>query len=110
MKRSFWSVLSLLIVLSLVLSACATPTAAPQPAQPPAAAPAATAAPAAAAPTNTPLPTPTAAPIPEGATKIAFWHSMGGDIGGKAIPKLATDFNLAQQTVLRDADLPGQLR
>lgn len=100
MKRSLWPVLSLLVVLSLVLSACAQPTAAPQPTLPPAtAAPAAaaTAAPAAAAPTNTPPPTPTPAPIPQGATQIAFWHSMGGDIGGKAIPKLATDFNLSQQ-------------
>jgi sn-glycerol 3-phosphate transport system substrate-binding protein len=91
-------------VLSLALSACAAP-AAPQPpaaqapaAEAPAAAPAAAATTApAAAPTNTPLPTPTGAPIPEGAVKIDFWHSMGGDIGGKAIPKLATDFNVSQQ-------------
>ena len=96
MKRFTWSLLSLVMVLSLLLSACAAPTQAPapQPTQAPAAA--ATAAPAAAAPTNTPLPTPTGAPVPQGATQIAFWHSMGGDIGGKAIPKLATDFNLSQ--------------
>jgi len=105
MKRSIWSWLSIMVVLSLALSACAAPAATQQPAAPapaattaPAAAPAAaaTAAPAA-APTNTPLPTPTGAPIPAGAVKIDFWHSMGGDIGGKAIPKLATDFNLSQQ-------------
>ena len=104
MKRSIWSWLSIVVVLSLALSACAAP-AAPQPpaaqapaAEAPAAAPAAAATTApAAAPTNTPLPTPTGAPIPEGAVKIDFWHSMGGDIGGKAIPKLATDFNVSQQ-------------
>jgi len=102
MKRFTWYLLSVAIALSLVLSACVAPTAAPQPTQPEAAAPAAAATepatPAeAAAPTNTPPPTPTAAPVPEGATQIAFWHSMGGDIGGKAIPQLATDFNLSQQ-------------
>ncbi len=105
MKRSLWSVLCILVVLSMVLSACATPaapapTAAPQAAatQAPAAA-AATTAPAgtAAAPTNTPPPTPTGAPVPPGAVKIDFWHSMAGDIGGKAIPKLATDFNMSQE-------------
>ena len=96
MKRSFWSLLSLVMMLSLVLSACAPAAVAPQPAQPPAAATTAPAA-AAAAPTNTPPPTPTPAPVPAGATQVAFWHSMGGDIGGKAIPKLATDFNLSQQ-------------
>ena len=105
MRKSLWSWLCVMVVLSLVLSACAAPAATQQPAaqatQAPAAA--ATTAPAAAAttapaaaPTNTPLPTPTGAPIPEGAVKIDFWHSMGGDIGGKAIPKLATDFNMSQ--------------
>ncbi len=108
MKRSLWSVLCILVVLSMVLAACGQP-AAQSPAQtggqaaatqPPAAtqAPAAPAAGAtSAAPTNTPLPTPTGAPVPAGAVKIDFWHSMAGDIGGKAIPKLATDFNLSQQ-------------
>ena len=43
-------------------------------------------------------------------TQIAFWHSMGGDIGGKAIPQLATDFNAVAGQVLRRAHLPGQLR
>jgi sn-glycerol 3-phosphate transport system substrate-binding protein len=110
MKKSLWSALCILVVLSMLLSACAQPAQPPaqtggqEATQPPAApaatqAPAATTAPAgtAAAPTNTPPPTPTGAPVPEGAVKIDFWHSMAGDIGGKAIPKLATDFNMSQQ-------------
>ncbi len=102
MKKSLWFGLSLLVVLSMLLSACAAPAAQPAPAQPapaqateaPQAAAPATVAP---APTQPPAPTPTGAPIPAGATKIAFWHSMAGDIGGKAIPQMATDFNLSQQ-------------
>lgn len=98
MKRYTWFALSLLVVLSLILSACAAPTPAPAPAPQPAAPAAETPAPAApAAPAAPEEPAgPTPAPVPTGATEIAFWHSMGGDIGGKAIPKLATDFNLSQ--------------
>jgi sn-glycerol 3-phosphate transport system substrate-binding protein len=102
MKKSLWFGLSLLVVLSMLLSACAAPAAPPAPAQPapvqateaPQAAAPATVVP---APTQPPAPTPTGVPIPAGATKIAFWHSMAGDIGGKAIPQMATDFNLSQQ-------------
>lgn len=103
MKRSLWSVLSILVVLSMMLAACATPAATPAPAAAATTAPAAgaTTAPAAGAtqapPTNTPAPTATGAPIPEGALKIDFWHSMSGDIGGKAIPQLVYDFNTAQK-------------
>lgn len=105
MKKSLWSVLCILVVLSMMLSACAQPAAQPPAAtQAPAAAtqapaaPAATTAPGATAapPTNTPAPTPTGAPVPEGAVKIDFWHSMGGDIGGKAIPQLVYNFNTSQ--------------
>jgi sn-glycerol 3-phosphate transport system substrate-binding protein len=34
--------------------------------------------------------------VPAGRTRTDFWHSMGGDIGGKAIPQLASDFNASQ--------------
>lgn len=86
-KRIFM-VLSLVLVLSMVLSACgakATPTAeVPEqqtaPTQPPA----------------TEEPSPTPVPVQEGVTKITFWHSMGGDIGGKAIPQMVNDFNSSQ--------------
>jgi len=51
------------------------------------------------APTQPPAteePSPTPVPVQEGVTKITFWHSMGGDIGGKAIPQMANDFNVSQ--------------
>ena len=81
-------VLSLLLIFSMVLSACgtaATPTAAPPEGQ--------------VAPTQPPVveePSPTPVPAVEGVTKMTFWHSMGGDIGGKAIPQMTNDFNSSQ--------------
>lgn len=105
MKRSVFSVLSMLIILVMVLSACAPATQAPAEVvatEPPAEAPAepvATEAPAAEPPpTEKPAePTPTLAPPPEPeAVNIAFWHSMGGDLGGIAIPQMANDFNASQ--------------
>jgi sn-glycerol 3-phosphate transport system substrate-binding protein len=36
------------------------------------------------------------APEPEETVKIDFWHSMGGDLGGVAIPQMADDFNASQ--------------
>jgi sn-glycerol 3-phosphate transport system substrate-binding protein len=78
---------SLLVVLSMLLAACAAPVAAP--AAPPAQQDAAGAA------TEEAAPTPTVE-LPAGVTRVAFWHSMGGDIGGKSIPKLASDFNASQ--------------
>lgn len=92
MKKSVFSILSALIVLSMLLAACA-----------PAATPAATVAaeatkpgaPATAAPAPTKVP-PTIAPAAPGATKISFWHSMG-DPGGSAIVKFANDYNVSQQ-------------
>lgn len=35
-------------------------------------------------------------PAPENVTKITFWHSMGGDLGGIAIPEMADNFNNSQ--------------
>jgi sn-glycerol 3-phosphate transport system substrate-binding protein len=90
MKKSLFSVLSMLIVMGMILSACGTGTQAPT--QPPAATQPAGA-------TDVPgggEPTPTLAPATGDATSIAFWHSMGGDIGGIAIPQMANDFNASQ--------------
>ncbi len=83
MKKTLYWTLSTLIIFSMVLVACA---------------PAATTAPTeAAAPTKTPIPTSTIAPPQDpNATKITFWHSMGGDLGGKAIPQMANEFNASQ--------------
>ena len=102
MKKSLWFGLSLLVVLSMLLSACAAPAAPPAPAQPapvqateaPQAAAPATVAP---APTQPPAPTPTGVPIPAGATKIAFWHSMSWRHRRQGHSTVATDFNLSQQ-------------
>jgi sn-glycerol 3-phosphate transport system substrate-binding protein len=98
MKKSVYALMALLVIASMVLAACA-PTATP-------AAPAAENTPAGeapAAPTNTVPPAPAANPTAtiappksESATKIAFWHSMAGDIGGKAIPQMANEFNASQ--------------
>ena len=40
------------------------------------------------------------APEPEETVKIDFWHSMGGDLGGVAIPQMADDFNAHSQNAL----------
>lgn len=121
MRKSLFSIMALLVVASMLLAACA-PAATEAPAAPaateaapaaPAATEAAPAAPAAteaapaapAAATNTVPPAPPANPTAtiappksESVTKIAFWHSMAGDIGGKAIPQMANDFNASQDT------------
>jgi sn-glycerol 3-phosphate transport system substrate-binding protein len=81
------------------------PTVAPTKAPEPTKAPAATTAPTKAAeptkppaaPTATVVPTATIVAAAAGATKITFWHSMGGDIGGTAIPTMANEFNASQQ-------------
>ena len=88
MRKQVYVLVSLLVVLSMVLSACAAPVAAPAAAPAQAGAAAGTA-------TEEAAPTPTVE-LPEGVTRVAFWHSMGGDIGGKSIPKLASDFNASQ--------------
>ena len=119
MRKTLSSVLCLLVLASILVTACtpaaATPAkntqaaaqpteAAAQPtdaaAQPTqtagdttAAATATVPAPPAGAPTATIAP-----PQSADAVKIAFWHSMAGDIGGKAIPQMANDFNASQET------------
>lgn len=94
MKRSMLSFLSMLVILGMILAACAPAPAAPTEA--PATEPPATEPPAAEPPAAEP--SPTLAPPPESteAVKIAFWHSMGGDLGGIAIPQMANDFNASQ--------------
>jgi sn-glycerol 3-phosphate transport system substrate-binding protein len=98
MKKTIYLAISILVVLSMVLAACSTAaTQAPitEPTKPPEGA--ATSAPTAAAPANTPIPTSTIAPPQNpNAVKITFWHSMGGDLGGKAIPQMANEFNASQ--------------
>jgi sn-glycerol 3-phosphate transport system substrate-binding protein len=93
MKRSLFSILSMLIVIGMILSACGTATEAPE-------VPVATEPPAEEVPTEPPAaePSPTLAPPPEEAevVEIDFWHSMGGDLGGVAIPQMANDFNASQ--------------
>jgi sn-glycerol 3-phosphate transport system substrate-binding protein len=93
MKKTIYLALSLLTIFSMVLAACGQATTqAPAETQPPDAA--ATSAP---EPTKTPIPTSTIAPPKNpDAVKINFWHSMAGDIGGKAIPQMANDFNASQ--------------
>ncbi|MFN8464748.1 MAG: ABC transporter substrate-binding protein [Caldilineaceae bacterium] len=89
MRKQLSVILSLLVLLSMLVGACAAP---------PAAAPAQGGAAGAAAGTATEEATGEAAAVqaPPGATRIAFWHSMGGDVGGISIPKLADDFNASQ--------------
>ena len=104
MRKTLFSLVALIVIATMVLSACtpAATTSAPQPttaAEQPTeagATGAATATIAPAAPAAAPTAT-IAPPSSADATKIAFWHSMGGDIGGKAIPQMANDFNASQQ-------------
>jgi sn-glycerol 3-phosphate transport system substrate-binding protein len=99
MKKTVVCLLSVLMVLSMLLSACA-PAATTAPTTVPATAVAATAAPTKAPDATKPAATattgPTVAPAAAGATKIAFWHSMGAP-GGPAIVQMANDFNASQQ-------------
>ncbi len=106
MRKSLYALLISMVILSMVLAGCAAPaapTSAPAAVEPTTAAPAAPASGtdatstvlAAAAPTAAPTST-IAPPKSDSATKIEFWHSMAGDIGGKAIPQMANDFNASQ--------------
>ena len=89
MKKSFSVILATLLIATMLLSACGpTETTAP------------TAAPvvptvAQVQPTE-PLPTQPPPPAAPGITKVNFWHSMAGDIGGKAIPQMVNEFNASQ--------------
>ncbi len=94
MKKSLFVVLAVGIVMSMLLGACG-PTATPTAAGPQEPAPA-TQVPPTAAPTE-PLPTQVPPPTTPGITKVSFWHSMGGDIGGKAIPNMVNEFNASQE-------------
>ncbi len=83
MKKVLFSAFVGLVLLSMLLSACGQSTT-PAPTAP------------AGGPTQAPAGEATKPPeAPAGTTKIAFWHSMGGDVGGK-IPTMAEDFNKSQ--------------
>ncbi len=90
MKRA----ILMIVMLALVISACApavAPTTAPASV---ATAPGATAA-------------PTSAPVPAGETKVTFWHSQSGDVGGTVIPKMISDFNASQNKCFAQATYQG---
>ncbi len=93
MKKQVSVMMSLLVVLSMLLSACAGVPAAP-------------AAPAAGSEATAEA-TAAMQEAPAGATRIAFWHSMAGDIGGKSIPKLADDFNASQESCFVEPTYQG---
>ncbi len=67
MKKRVFIVLAVMIMLSMVITAC-------KPA----------------------VETPPVIEEPEELTNIAFWHSMGGDLGGIAIPEMVSQFNASQ--------------
>src|SRR5512146_636879 len=94
MKKSFYHVLLFLVAASMILAAC-QPAATQAPATPTTGAAQPTTA--ATKPAATAVPTATIAPADPNAVKISFWHSMAGDIGGKAIPQMANDFNASQK-------------
>ncbi len=98
MKKTLMYVLASMLIVTMVLSACA-PAAPVAPVAPPAEQPAAPAAPAQPAAPAAPVevePTQPPPPAAPGITKVEFWHSMAGDIGGKAIPQMTNDFNSSQ--------------
>jgi sn-glycerol 3-phosphate transport system substrate-binding protein len=119
MKKSIFTLISALVLLSMLLAACA-PAATPAATSAPTVASAATKTPEATkapvqptattgaavatiAPTKAPVaatataaPTATTAPAAAGATKINFWHSMG-EPSNSAIIKMANDYNVSQQ-------------
>lgn len=107
MERRFLTALTLLL-LALTLLACAgttgNPPAAVQPTTAPAAGGQATTAPAAGGQATA---APTSQPAPPGATKIAFWHSQGGDVGGKVIPQMISDFNASGTNCFAEATYQG---
>jgi sn-glycerol 3-phosphate transport system substrate-binding protein len=106
MRKTFSMIAALLVIASMLLAACSPAATTQPPAQPEAtkapetgatAGAAGGAATATTAPAAAANPTATIAPPKNAnATKIAFWHSMAGDIGGKAIPQMANDFNASQ--------------
>jgi sn-glycerol 3-phosphate transport system substrate-binding protein len=98
MKKSLYYIVSLLVLMAMVLSACAPAAEAPieEPvAEEPAAEEPVVEEPAVEEPVAEPTPT-LAPPTTEEVVKIDFWHSMGGDLGGIAIPQMANDFNASQ--------------
>jgi len=101
MKRTLWTLIGVLVVLSLILSACgAEPTATPVPtkAPPP---PTATPVP----PTKPPTP-PTATPVPK--KTITIWHGWSGDYF-KAIEAAFMDYMKANPNITIELSKPENL-
>jgi sn-glycerol 3-phosphate transport system substrate-binding protein len=94
-RKQVYVMVSLFVVLSMLLSACAAPVA-----------PAAPAAPAQEGAAGEEAAT-TTVEVPAGVTRIAYWHSMGGDVGGISIPKLADDFNASQESCFVEPTYQG---
>jgi sn-glycerol 3-phosphate transport system substrate-binding protein len=92
MYKKLFHFMGVLIILGMILSACQPAAEAPVE-EPPAVEP-----PAVEEPVAEVEPSPTLAPPPEEeeVVMIDFWHSMGGDLGGIAIPQMANDFNASQ--------------
>lgn len=93
MKKSTFHFLGLLIIFGMIFSACQPTVQAPE--APPVVEEPEKEEPPAEKPVEE-KPEPTLAPPAEEVIMIDFWHSMGGDLGGIAIPEMANNFNASQ--------------
>ncbi len=91
MSKKLFHFMGVLIIFAMILSACQPK--AEVPVEEPVVEP-----PVVEEPVVEEEPMPTLAPPPEEeeVVMIDFWHSMGGDLGGIAIPQMANDFNASQ--------------
>ena len=100
MNKKLFYFLGLLVVFAMIITACG-PTAEPPVEEPPVEEPPVEEPPAVEPPAEEPveeeeeMPT-LAPPAEEEVVMIDFWHSMGGDLGGVAIPQMANNFNESQ--------------
>jgi sn-glycerol 3-phosphate transport system substrate-binding protein len=96
MCKKLFHFLGVLIILGMILTACQP--AAEAPVEEPVVEEPVVEEPVVEEPDAEVEPSPTLAPPPEEeeVVMIDFWHSMGGDLGGIAIPQMANDFNASQ--------------